>query len=139
MNMDLTDIAFDAVQSLKDEVNEIAKDKPSRHDFSDRYVLIVSEDVDSQCRENDLDKFSYWYSGVDVTVCGPDKTQCKSLCFLAFDLIIHRFTELIDRSEGPIYGLSRGDKSIGIATFGGFPIDGYCARRTLFVHNSLDP
>ena len=57
--MDLTHIAFDAVQPLKSEVDEIAMDKPSRHDFSERFVIIVSEDVDSQCRENDPTKCPY--------------------------------------------------------------------------------
>ena len=136
---DLTEIAFEAVQPLIDQVNEICMDKPSRHDFGERYVIIVSEDVTHQCRENDLDRFAYWYSGVEVMVCGPDKTKCKQLCFDAFDLMIRRFNELIDRSNGPIYGLTRGEKEIGVAYQGWIPIDGYSVSRKLYIHNSIDP
>jgi len=141
--IDLVEVAFEAVQSLPDEIksqlDEIAKDTTERHDFRDRTVLIVSEDVIHQSRENELEKQGYWYSTVEVTVCGPDKMKCKQICLEAFQKVIERFYLLEKNGEGPILGLARGPKEIGIATFGGFPIKGYCARRTLEIHNTLEP
>lgn len=141
--IDLVEIAFEAVQGLSEEIklqlDEIAKDATERHDFRDRTVLIVSEDVLHQVRENDLEKQGYWYSTVEVTVCGPSKTKCKQLCLEAFQKVIEKFHSLTKNGVGPIHGLARGPKEIGIATFGGFPIKGYCARRTLEIHNTLEP
>ena len=136
---DLAEIAYQAIQSLADQVDEIAIDKPSNTNFDERYVIIVSEGLVSQSREDELEKLPYWYSEIEVAVCGPGKKQCKMLCLEAFQLIINHFHTLVQNGVGPIYGLARGTKEIGVATHGGFPIDGYCARRTLDVHNSLEP
>lgn len=142
-SIDLVEVAFEAVQELSDEIksqfDEIAIDTPEKHDFRDRTVLIVSEDVLHQVRENELTKPGYWYSTVEVTVCGPDKMKCKQLCLEAFQKVIEKFHSLTQNGVGPILGLARGPKEIGIATFGGFPIKGYCARRILEIHNTLEP
>lgn len=139
METDLVKIAYDALAPMQNEVDEIAMDQPSDYKFDKRTVVIVSEDVVSQSRENDLNKFAYWYTTIEILVCGANKQSCKQLCLQAFDLVIHAYAKLVRNGEGPIYGLARGEKSIGVATYGGIPIDGYCARRTLDIHNSLEP
>lgn len=138
-SQDLTEIAFESLQLLKASVDELVIDKPKSYKFDERFVMIVSEDLVSQTRENELEKFPYWYTTLEITVCGPDKKRCKQLCLEAFDLVIHAFHKLTLNGQGPIYGLARGEKSIGVATYGGIPIDGYCARRTLAIHNSMEP
>jgi hypothetical protein len=134
---DLVQIAFDSLQPLQHLVDEIAIDKPEDHRFNERTIIIVSLEPDSENRENDYAKTEYWYSTVEVIVCGPDRDNCRELCKQAHDLILAALEELQTQDER-ILGLARGIKSIGAATFGGIFIDGYCARRTIEIHNSFE-
>jgi len=140
MDMDFSEIAFEAVQPMKDKFDEIVIDFTDNHEFDKRYVLIVSQDAFSESRESDLARFVYWYDTIEVMVCGPDKMKCKQLCLDAYDLVIKKFHSLINIEEGPIFGIARGrTKGLGIATYGNVPIKGYCASRTMEIHNRLEP
>ena len=136
--LDLTEIAYDAVQPMADRVDDIARDYPDDLEFGNRTILIVSEGCVSQPRETDLTRPGYWISMVEVAVIGPDKQQCQELCLEAFQYVINEFYHQTQNGVGPILALTRGEKEIGVATFGGILIGGYCARRTLEVHNTIE-
>jgi len=136
--LDLTDIAFDAVQPMACGVDEIAKDFPDDLEYGNRTVLIVSEGDISVPKETDLTRPGYWISSVEVVVMGPDKQRCKQLCLEAFQLVINEFHAQTKNGIGPILAIARGEKEIGVASLGGILIGGYCARRTLEVHNMID-
>jgi len=136
--LDLTDIAFDAVQPMAGVVDEIAKDFPDDLEYGNRTILIVSEGDVSVPKETDLTRPGYWISSVEVVVMGPDKQQCKQLCLEAFQLVINEFHARTQNGTGPILALARGEKEIGVASLGGILIGGYCARRTLEIHNTID-
>jgi hypothetical protein len=117
-------------------VAEIVIDKPDDHRFNERTIIIVSMDNESENRENDYHKSSYWYDTLEIIVCGPDKDVCRELCLIAHDMILQTLDDLMN-NDCRILGLTRGIKSIGVASFGGVLVDGYCARRTIQIHNML--
>ena len=136
--LDLTDIAYDAVQPMTGQVDTIAKDFPDDLEYGKRTILIVSEGDVSLPRETSLEKPGYWITSVEVVVLGPDKEKCKRLCLDAFQLVINEFHKQTQNGTGPILALARGEKEIGVASLGGILIGGYCARRTLEVHNTIE-
>jgi hypothetical protein len=136
--IDFSQIAFEAVQPLKNSVDEIAIDIPSDLRFDKRTMILVGES-DHEPNESDLTVQAYWISTIEILVMGPDRTRCRDLCLQAFQLIAEKFYSMIDRENGPIHDIARGNKYIGAAAFGGVLIDGYGARRTLLIHNTLEP
>ena len=136
--IDFTDIAFDAVQPMRDRVDVIAKDFPDDLEYGNRTILIVGEDIVSVPRETDLTRPGYWITAVEIAVLGPDKQRCQELCLEAFQLVINTFHAQTQNGVGPILALARGEKEIGVATFGGILVGGYCARRILEIHNNVE-
>jgi hypothetical protein len=136
--LDLTEIAYEAVRPMTGMVDEIARDYPDDLEYKNRTILIVSEGDVSQPRETDLTRTGYWISTVEVAVIGPDKRRCQQICLDAFQLVIEEFHAQTLNGVGPILGLARGEKEIGVAAFGGILIGGYCARRILEVHNTIE-
>ena len=141
--IDLAKIAVKAISDAEIVADEISIDRPKKIEFYDQTTIIVTEKEsvlnDEHADDEDEPTGDIYTTTLQIIVMAKDRATAKQVAFDAMKAALTALRSKVDRDNGPIWAVWKGNKSCGPASFGGVFLDCASASREIFVSNSTEP